>query len=126
RSTLRDLPSDNNQIIFCCVDSIVTRRMVWETTRSSALLLIDGRMNAEVLRVLAVDDPASDHYYPSTLFAAAEAHIGACTARSTIYTASIAAGLMIHQFTKWLRGLPVDGDVTLNLLAAEMTVGEPS
>jgi hypothetical protein len=30
---------------------------------------------------------------------------------------------MVHQFAKWLRGLPVDADVTLNLLAAEMTVG---
>ncbi len=126
RSTLRDLPTDTDRIVFCCVDSILTRRMVWETTRSSALLFVDGRMSAEVLRVLAVDDPAIDNYYPSTLFAAEEAYVGSCTARSTIYTASIAAGLMIHQFTKWLRGLPVDGDVTLNLLAAEMTIGEPS
>jgi hypothetical protein len=45
-----------------------------------------------------------------------------CTARSTIYTASVAAGLMVHQLTKWLRGIPVDRDVTLNLLAAELTV----
>jgi sulfur carrier protein ThiS adenylyltransferase len=38
-----------------------------------------------------------------------------------IYTAAIAAGLMIHQFTRWLRGLPVDQDLTLNLLAGELT-----
>jgi molybdopterin-synthase adenylyltransferase len=125
RSTFREMLFGSEPVIFCCVDSIVTRRMIWESTRSSALLFIDGRMNAEVLRVLAVDEPAIDSYYPSTLFAAGEAYIGACTARSTIYTASIAAGLMIHQFAKWLRGLPVDDDVTLNLLAAERTVGEP-
>ena len=35
---------------------------------------------------------------------------------------SIAASLMLHQFTRSLRGLPVDGDLTLNLLASEMTV----
>jgi sulfur carrier protein ThiS adenylyltransferase len=29
---------------------------------------------------------------------------------------------MVHQFTRWLRGLPVDGDTTLNLLAGECTV----
>jgi sulfur carrier protein ThiS adenylyltransferase len=46
----------------------------------------------------------------------------ACTARSTIYTASIAAGLMVSQFTRWLRGLPVERDLLLNLLAAELTV----
>jgi sulfur carrier protein ThiS adenylyltransferase len=47
---------------------------------------------------------------------------GRCTARSTIYSASIAAGLMTHQFTRWLRGIPVDCDVSLNLLAGELAV----
>ena len=47
---------------------------------------------------------------------------GSCTARSTVYTASIAAGLMLGQFTKWLRGLPLERDLSLNLLAAEMNV----
>jgi hypothetical protein len=28
---------------------------------------------------------------------------------------------MLGQFTRWLRGLPVDRDLLLNLLAAEMT-----
>ena len=31
---------------------------------------------------------------------------------------------MIHQFAKWLRGLRVDPDLTLNLLAAELTASE--
>jgi hypothetical protein len=78
-------------------------------------------MSAEVLRVIAVDQPAVDNYYSKTLFAAEQAYVGACTARSTIYTASIAAGMMLHQFAKWLRGLPVDPDLTLNLLAGELT-----
>jgi sulfur carrier protein ThiS adenylyltransferase len=42
--------------------------------------------------------------------------------RSTIYATSIAAGIMVHQFTRWLRGIPVDFDTTLNLLAGEWTV----
>jgi sulfur carrier protein ThiS adenylyltransferase len=57
-----------------------------------------------------------------TLFRQEEARAGSCTSRSTIYAASIAAGLMIHQFTRWLRGLPVDADVMLNLLASELSV----
>jgi len=43
----------------------------------------------------------------------------AATARSTLCAASIAAGLMVHQFTRWLRGFPLEGDSSLNLLAAE-------
>jgi hypothetical protein len=29
---------------------------------------------------------------------------------------------MTHQFTRWLRRLPVDSDVGVNLLASEMVV----
>ncbi len=36
--------------------------------------------------------------------------------------ANIAAGLMVSCFTRWLRGLPVEPDVSVNLLAAELTV----
>jgi molybdopterin-synthase adenylyltransferase len=56
------------------------------------------------------------------LFAADEAQIGSCTARSTVYTASIAAGLLVHQFVRWLRNQPVDQDAQLNLLAGELIV----
>ena len=77
-------------------------------------------MSAEVLRVVAIASPGSDRYYATTLFEAAEAYAGSCTARSTIYTASIAAGFMIGQMTKWLRRLPVDPDLTLNLLSTEL------
>jgi molybdopterin-synthase adenylyltransferase len=123
RSTPRDWKICGEPIIFCCVDSIVTRRMIWESVRSTARFFVDGRMSAEVIRILAADDPITDINYGRTLFAGDEAYSGACTARSTIYTASIAAGLMVHQFCKWLRGLRTEPDLTLNLLAAELTAG---
>jgi len=53
-----------------------------------------------------------------------EAHAGPCTAKTTIYCANIAAGLMLAQFTKWLRGVPVECDVQLNLLADEWVGGQ--
>jgi len=108
-------------VVFCCVDSISTRRLVWESLRNDVALFLDGRMSAEVIRVLAVDSPVTDEYYPTTLFDADEAFAGACTARSTIYSAAIAAGLMVGQFARWLRNLAVERDLTLNLLAAELT-----
>jgi len=49
-----------------------------------------------------------DEYYSTTLFRNHQAYLGACAAKSTIYSASIAAGLVMAQFTRWLRGLPVD------------------
>ena len=110
-------------VVFCCVDKINTRRLIWEAVKDKADFWIDGRMSAEVLRVLTACDSASRKHYPVTLFAQEEAFVGACTARSTIYCSNIAAGLMVSQLAKWLRGLPIEPDVTLNLLASELTVG---
>ena len=66
------------------------------------------RMLGEVIRVLTVAETVGRETYPATLFPQAEAQAGRCTAHGTVYTASIAAGLMLHQFTRWLRGVPVE------------------
>ena len=112
------------QAVFCCVDSISARDAIWRSAGERCSFWADGRMLAEVMRVLAVADDQGRGYYPQTLFRQTEAQQGSCTARSTIYTASIAAGLMVHQFTRWLRGMPIDPDTSLNLLAGEWSVHE--
>lgn len=109
-------------VVFCCVDSIATRQLIWDSVRSAASFFVDGRMSAEVIRVLAAIEPSLDGYYATTLFAPEQAQAGSCTAKSTIYTASIAAGLMLSGFTRWLRQLPVDRDLCLNLLSSELSV----
>ncbi len=111
-------------VLFCCVDRIETRRQIWEAVQNRAEFFCDGRMAAEVLRVVTVSDFASRQRYPETLFASQEAYAGSCTAKATIYCANVAAGLMLSQFAKWLRHLTVDFDCQLNLLAAELTVAE--
>ena len=113
---------NTGDVIFTCVDSIDIRRLIWEAVRDRSGFFCDGRMSAEVLRVLTVSGSSSREYYPNTLFTAAEAHQGSCTAKTTIYCANIAAGLMIAQFAKYLRNMPVEEDVQLNLLTAELTV----
>jgi sulfur carrier protein ThiS adenylyltransferase len=107
-------------VAFVCVDRIETRRLIWEAVKGKADFFADGRMSAEVLRVLTACDAAGRKHYPTTLFAAEEAYTGSCTAKTTIYCANIAAGLMLAQFAKWLRRMPVELDVSLNLLACEM------
>jgi len=83
-------------------------------------------MLGEVIRVLVAADPASRQHYASTLFPQVEAQVGDCTSRSTIYAAAVAAGLMVHQLSRWLRSMPLDADATFNLLAGELAVGLPS
>lgn len=106
--------------VFCCVDSITSRKLIWESVQAKAHFFVDGRMAAEVIRVITCDSPAMDRYYPSTLFTSSEAYQGECTSKSTIYTASIAAGLMVGQFTRWLRRLPINREQVFNLLSQEL------
>jgi sulfur carrier protein ThiS adenylyltransferase len=111
------------QAVLCCVDSIEARAAIWRSAGARCRFWADGRMLSEVIRVLAVGDNIGRDHYPTTLFAQSEAQAGSCTSRSTIYSASIAAGMMVHQFTRWLRGIPVDPDTSLNLLAGEWVTG---
>jgi sulfur carrier protein ThiS adenylyltransferase len=109
-------------VVFCCVDSISARAAIWRSISNRCECWIDGRMLGEVMRILtAASEPGRTHY-PTTLFQQADAQSGTCTARGVIYTAAIAAGLMIHQFTRWLRQLPLDADLSVNLLASELAV----
>ncbi len=110
------------EAVFCCVDSISARAAIWRSVSKRCEFWTDGRMLGEIIRVLAVSSTNDFGRYSETLFPQAEAQTGSCTSRSTIYAASIAAGMMIHQFTRWLRDIPVDVDMTLSLLAGEINV----
>jgi len=107
-------------VLFCCVDGIETRRNIFNTVKNRANLFVDGRMSAEYMRIFTSHNDASRTHYESTLFSETEAYNGSCTAKTTIYCASIAAGLMVAQFTKWLRGHDLDNEIDVNLLTNEM------
>ena len=110
------------EAVFCCVDTITARSAVWRAIRHRCQFWSDGRMLGETMRILTATNPASREHYASTLFHQSEAQTGSCTSKSTIYTANIAAGLMIHQFTRWLRGVEPSADLVLNLFDDELVV----
>ncbi|MBY0586588.1 ThiF family adenylyltransferase [bacterium] len=105
-----------HDVVFSCVDSITARSAIWNGVGSSRSFWGDARMLGEVIRILTATDSASRDHYRSTLFEASQAQQGSCTARSTIYSASIAAGLLTHQFACWLRGTDLPNDIVLNLM----------
>jgi molybdopterin-synthase adenylyltransferase len=111
------------EAVFCCVDSISARASIWRSIKHRHRFWVDARMLGEVIRILVAVGRDDGQRYDTTLFAQDEALTGHCTARSTIYAASITAGLMVHQFARWLRGVPVDIDATMDLLAGEMVQG---
>lgn len=108
-------------VIFCCVDSISVRKFIFENLHENVMLFIDGRMSAEVMRIISIDTIRNKDYYLSTIFEQNDAYQERCTAKSTIYCANIAAGLMVSSFTKWLRNMHQDKDIVLNLLSNELT-----
>ena len=117
---------DAAERVFCCVDSIETRRHIFNAMKNQMRFFCDGRMSAESLRVLTVCDGRGLAYYPTTLFDEGEAFRGACTARTTYYAANIAAGIMVSCFARWLRRIQPPLDLSFNLLADELVVCEPA
>jgi hypothetical protein len=78
------------EAIFCCVDSISARAAIWRSAGTRCRFWVDGRMLAEIIRVLAVANDVGRAHYPTTLFHQSEAQPGRCTAGGTIYTANSA------------------------------------
>jgi hypothetical protein len=111
-----------HDVVFCCVDSISARAAIWRALQGRTRFWADGRMLGEVVKVLVAADEEGRWRYGQTLFPQGEAQVGSCGSRSTLYAAAIAAGLMVHQLTRWLREIPVDGETSLNLLAGEWQV----
>lgn len=108
------------EVVFVCVDSIEVRQLIWDVLKDKDKLIIDGRMNGEVWRVICSGDEESRKHYPTTLFPPEKAVQGRCTAHATIYSASMPASWMVNQFTKHLRGLSIDQDMCCNMLAGEL------
>jgi len=114
------LNTNLGQIVFLCVDSIDTRSHIWGSVRGLTKFFVDGRMSAEVYRVLTVTDPDSAIYYDTTLFPEAEAQQGACTAKTTIFCANAVSSWMVSNFAKWMRNMPLAKDMLVNMLSNEV------
>lgn len=131
-----DYGDEKVDIVFVCVDNMEARGRIWRRiikTGKEIKLVIDTRMDSEVIRILTVplddsDDMDAmvvvDRYVREALFADEKATEGRCTARMTIYSAAVNAGLAVAQFAKWLRrdkGIPLQKDISFNLLTMELS-----
>lgn len=114
---------DVGNIVFCCVDKMDIRELIFNSVIDTTGLFVDGRMAAENLKVYSV--PAGEvndqEAYSKTLFSNEEMYQGACTAKSTLYCASIAAGIMVSRYTKFVRQIPNTFCVSFNIFGDEMS-----
>lgn len=105
--------------VCSCTDSMEIRKLMFEHTCELGIPMIDSRMAAETIRILAATDDPSREHYATTLFSDEEADPGQCTARSTIYGANLAAAFLTLSFAKHIREIPLDKDMFMNALTFE-------
>jgi len=104
-SAFRDIidESDRSSIVISCVDTMKSRKSIMNIAKAigGVEFIVDGRMSAEVLQVYTFSPDKLDKY-KETLFDDSEAHDERCTAKSTIYTASLAGSLMVGSLKYWI------------------------
>ena len=87
---------DSTKILISAVDSMSTRREIFEAFKiSKANYFIDARMAAEIALMYTVTTSQKDlDMYEKTLYTDEEAVHERCTAKSTVYTANLIAGMI--------------------------------
>lgn len=86
-------------IVVVAVDSMEARRMVYESIKEKNFkvdYIIDPRMSAEFFAMYVINphDAKDQATYEKTLYSDEQAVPERCTAKSTVYTASLGAGLV--------------------------------
>jgi hypothetical protein len=110
-----DIPFDNRQaerfkrgrprtpIIFCCVDNMSSRKLMYDCLANEISYFGDVRMGPENIRLLCAYNQESWSHYGETLYSDGEARPNRCTAGMTYYGACIAAGKAVAMMIQWLR-----------------------
>jgi hypothetical protein len=131
RSTEFKVKDGRQLCVFCCVDDIEVRKLLWERLKDQIDFWVDGRMSAEIYEVLSVNTPREEKAlakiktenlfttfreikykpYEDTFFAKNEAFPVSCTAKSTVFTANICAGNMIQPWSMYLRGVSTEDEL---------------
>jgi len=104
-------PKDMEQrqgIVVCAVDSMEARRMIFESTNTfhNVGYVIDPRMSAEFYTqyVYSPGLIADCEMYKKSLFDDKDAVPTPCTAKSTVYTATLGAGFVVKTIKNMLLG----------------------
>ena len=104
--------------VFSCVDSMKVRRGIFrDFRRHDWFVLFDGRMAAESLRVFRVERSSeSMDAYNSSLFPSHEAYRESCTAKSTIYCATMAGAILCALYKRWAMEQYADEHLQFDLM----------
>jgi len=110
-STERYVSGIFNGIVISAVDSMDARRLIWEQHSGKSpgtRAIIDPRMGAEtaLMYVMNPMDEKDIKSYQASLYSNAEAVAERCTAKSTMYTTTMLAGLVAKATKDLTTGAP--------------------
>ncbi len=111
-----------NGIVISALDNMATRRLIFDKRVAGTTWIIDPRMSLEAASLFNcnVRDPASVAAYDKTFYSDSEAVQERCTAKSTIYTANLIAGLVC----KSVKDIATDGKADELIRNAEWHIGK--
>lgn len=112
-------------VFICSVDNMKTRHNIWRTIkrlRADVPLYIDARMGAEVMRIYAIDPINNDEVklYEKTLCPPESVHVAPCTAKATMYCASVIAGIIVSLLKRKLMEKETSGSSNRKKVASEI------
>lgn len=109
-------------IVVVAVDSMEARRMIYESIKATGFqveLIIDPRMSAEFYQQYSVKpfDEKDRAMYEKVLQPDSESVQERCTAKSTVYTATLAAGIVTKTVKHWMLEQPYPRTISWNIAA---------
>lgn len=111
-------PLTPNSIVVCAVDCMQVRKEIFEHhTNTLCKLFIDTRMGAEQLQIhaLSVNDKKRVASYAKSLYTNGDSVPEACTAKATMYTPLLCAGLVTKIIKDVLQNKLYTKSITWNI-----------
>lgn len=111
-------------IVIVAVDSMAARKEIFENLsakKAAVSFIIDPRMGAEQYMQYAfrMSDAKAAKNYQGTLYDSSEVEAVRCTEKSTVYTATLAAGFVAKTVKNILLGEAIASNVSWNIKASE-------
>lgn len=106
-------------VVFCAVDSIASRQVIWRRVRHNFLVnyFIDGRIGGKQFQMLACKPNLPDHIenYEGWLFNPGEARQLEYGTRNVIFVPTALVGFMVNQFVQFTKDQPGHNVITLHM-----------
>ena len=118
---LMDVELDDDLVVFACVDDMEARKQIYNAALGEGAVFIDGRMAAEVFTIYCVRNEEDAKHYEKSLFSNDEMFQASCTAKTTLYCANVIAGMIVAQFSKYLRGIPTPKEMEVNIVTGSIS-----